>query len=583
MPARTRLSRSALPFAVLGVLVFAAVNGCTKDHKPFKFPRLRKDKALSEIPLHVRGTVAQYALLFGGGQMRVQGHGIVVGLGTNGSAEVPAHLRKSLTEYLLKQNMGSARWGTSAMTPGVILRDKDTSVVLIGGAIPQGAPLGTRFDVFVTSLPQTQTRSLEGGWLMPIDMRLAFGNASRLDKVSKIWAKAIGAVFVNPFIDPSDKHQSAKLRMGRIIGGGKVARSRPIRLQLIRADYSRADSIQRRINERFPSDRKVANALNRSIIELRIPPEYRDDYEHFLKLIMHLPVRTKSSEWEVQVRQIAKEMEAPSADHDSLALVWEAMGRGVIELIQDLYTSENPAAAFHAARTGMRLGDRLALEVILRFATTSNCPQQIPAIEELGDHEMYTRVVRTLRQLLDVPNERVRIAAYDALIDQRDRRSVQRVDVSGDFTLDLVSSGRSYTIYATQTAEPRIALFGKGMKVSCPIYFEPPDELVTINAFPDSDKLTVFRKIPRTGAPSEPLEVDKSVRSLIEILGSRPEMDDDGNIMGLGLTYSQVVSVIYRMCEEGDIPAKFVLQEVPALQRIYQRTTTVGRPDMVEP
>jgi hypothetical protein len=540
----------------------------------------RRKKPKIVIPPHVKGTVGEYAGLFGGGQLLVQGHGIVIGLGDNGSAEVPAHLRRTLTKYLLKHNIGSPRWGTEDIPPDLVLSDKDTSVVLVGGAVPHGAPVGTRFDVFVTSIPQTQTRSLDGGRLMPLELRLAFRGISQVDKLTSIWANAGGAVFVNPFIDPTRRSESAKQLTGRVIGGGKVVRDRPLRLQLYRPDYQMADLIQRRINERFSSEQKIAVAKNRSIVELKIPQDYRDDYEHFLSLVRHLPVRTRSGGWEGRIRQIATQMEMPTANHNALALIWEAMGRQVVPVIQGLYASENPAAAFYAGRTGLRLGDRLADEVIVRFAAGANSPYQIPAIEELARQKGNVRAAATLRKLVDDSNDRVRIAAYEALLEQGDRMVVRRIDVGGEFMLDLVASARTYAVYVTQTKEPKIVLFGKDMKVVCPVFFESPDELVTVNALSDSEKLTVFRKIPRTTTMSEPFEVAPYVRLLVETLGSRPEMDDDGKIAGLGLTYSQVVGVLYRMCKEGDIPAKFVLQETPDMQKIYRAVGTAGRPDM---
>ena len=73
------------------------------------------------------------------------------------------------------------------------------------------------------------------------------------------------------------------------------------------------------------------------------------------------------------------------------------------------------------------------------------------------------------------------------------------------------------------------------------------------------------------------------MRSLVHKLGQPAERDADGEIKGLGLTYGQVVALLYRMCEvDKDIPARFVLQRPPAVQRIYRSTPTVGRPDMPE-
>jgi len=112
--------------------------------------------------------------------------------------------------------------------------------------------------------------------------------------------------------------------------------------------------------------------------------------------------------------------------------------------------------------------------------------------------------------------------------------------------------------------------------VARPIFFLAPGELVSINANTGAGKLVVRRRIERTGTISDPATVDEYVRSLIQVLGDKPNAE----ATGLGLTYSQVVSVLQRMCKGRDIRAKFVLQEATDAERIFDSSVTSGRPDM---
>ncbi len=532
----------------------------------------------------MKNTVAQYATLIGGRYLPVKAHGVVIALGDNGSSEVPAHVRKSLVKHLLVEGLGSARRGTRDLTPERVLSDKDTAVVLISGVVPLGAPRGERFDVMVSALGQTQTRSLEGGRLMPRELTVAYGGIDRPDAKSTTWGKASGSIFINPFIDPSDPNEAANLLAGRIIGGGVITRNQPARLQLRRPDYATARRIQRRIQERFGKEEDplladVAKGRSRSVVDLSIPPEFRYDYQHFLELVMHLPIQYGLGGMEGEVRRVAKAMKAPGANHHELAMIWEAIGRQVLPAIRGMYASQNPGVSYHAARTGLRLKDRLAEEVITRFASSAGSPHQLAAIEELGRSRRARAAAKVLRKLVDDENMRVRIAAYEALRARGDI-TVRQIDVDGEFDLDLVKSRRGYMVYATQSTKPRIVLFGWDMPIRRPIFFESPGQLLTVNAFDGSKELTVFRKIPHAGRVSDPIEVAALVGTFTELLGSVPELDDAGKATGLGLTYSQVVGILYRMCQEGDIPGKFVLQQAEGLQRIYQDTATVGRPDM---
>jgi hypothetical protein len=52
-------------------------------------------------------------------------------------------------------------------------------------------------------------------------------------------------------------------------------------------------------------------------------------------------------------------------------------------------------------------------------------------------------------------------------------------------------------------------------------------------------------------------------------------------VYGLGLTYGQVVGVLQRLCNSGDIPAGFRLQVLPEVRKIYTPgVPEVGRPDL---
>ena len=585
MPLSETLSkgiRGKVLLLVVAVVVAVAAGGCDKIREFFSVRNATTPNKADEkvvVPPHVVGTVAEFARMVGGGDLAVQGYGVVVGLGTSGSKEVPPHLNVYLSKQLAKHHLGSYRHGTEKLSPARLLQDLDTAVVMVAGIIPPGAPEGSRFDLGVSALRQTSTRSLDGGILMPMELHLAHAGLATPGGPSKALATASGPIFVNPYLDSDKTVDLPKFRRGRVPNGGRVLHGRPVLLRLRRPDYALCDLIQRKINARFPfNDVRVANAESRQIIRIRIPAAYRAEYRHFLDLITHLPVRTGAAGGEVHARQIAQAMELPTAKHEELALVWEATGRQVVPIMRPLYSSKNPLVAYYSARTGLRLGDSLAAEVVLRFAELARSPLRVPAIKELGRHPQVVQAVPILERLLQVDNELVRIAAYEALLQRGDSRAIVRIDVTGRFYLDLVESRRDYVIYATQSGQPRIVLFGKNMTVARPIFFLAPGELVSINANTETGKLTVRRKIPRTNTTSDAATIDHYARSLIRLLGETPNPE----ATGLGLTYSQVVAVLQRLCTARNIRARFVLQEAQDAATMFDSAITSGRPDMPE-
>lgn len=570
-----------MPPKAVGILLVVmglgfVLAGCNDKTEPPVFNQTVKKIA---IPPGTVGTVSEYADMVGGEPLLVQGYGLVVGLGLAGSPEIPADVKRYLVRVMHKANIGSYVANTQDLKPEMILADKDTAVVIVSGYIPPGAPAGTRFDLNVECLPNNQTTSLEGGNLMSADLRLALTT----DTVDiKPMAAGKGSVFVNPFIQRDDPTQTGKLRSGRVANGGVVTADRPVKIQLRQPDYRMAQLIQRRLNERFGPTDKVANAMSPSLVAVRIPKKYAKDFNHFYDLVAHTYLIDLPGEQERHARQLVNAVQLPNPRAEDISLVWEAMGNQVLPAIREIYASDNETAAFYSCRAGLRLGDHLALEPLTRLAAKEGSLFQIDAIRELGRATGFVQPLPTLREALNSGNDMVRIAAYEALVDHGDLVSFNRTTIPGQFAVDIVPGEQGHLIYATQTGEPRIVLFGRNMPVSRPTFYCPKDQMVTINANPGESVLNVYRKIPRTGKMSENFQVKPETVDLIATLGNPPKFDEHGKVMGLGLSYSQVLGVVQNMSKEGQIPAKFVLQQSQALQRIYPLTAGIGRPDRPE-
>jgi len=568
------------------------------------------------IPTHQVGTVAQYARLVGSRLLPVRGYGVVGGLGKNGSSQIPSHLRNYLIQYLRRRDIGSRKAGLEDVPPERILRDMDTAIVEISGSIPSCAPKGRVFDVRVRAIG-SQVRSLDGGMLYEAELRLATGNVTAPDRGSKILATASGAIFVNPFIDETKVTELVKLREGRVIGGGETAASRPVRLQLLKSDFSRSAIIQRAVNERFqrPGKPRVANAKGSDAISITIPPEWRDDYLHFLDLVMHLSLQTTGGQWEKRARQVAVAMTLPKANHDELSLVWEAMGRRAIPIISNHYANADPFISYYSARAGMRLGDMIAApEVILQSAGRAGSPLRNEAIKELGRHPRFIQALPLLRKTLDDSDDMVRVIAYESLRKIGRNTAVMTIPV-GEFHLDIVNSKRQDVIYATQSESSRIVLFGGDMAVMRPLYFSGLQDLLTVNATARDKYITMFRKVGTSGRISPAFKITPKVKSLIRALGDQaesgqgmlmvPDLDIEGKpkrdskgqivykkagIKGLGLSYGQVVAILHRLCKIGSLvsgetsrPSKFVLQKPTGLQDFLRGATDMGRPNITGP
>jgi hypothetical protein len=564
--------RPTVLLIVCGIVFSAVGAGCESDtSKEAEIPRISRE------PIKPGAIVRDYAVPVSAGLVPVEAYGVVVGLGRKGSREVPGSLMREMVQYLASENVGSYVEGLGNVSPQRMLEDLDTAVVKVRGFVPAAAPRGEAFDVTIEALPRTNTQSLVGGVLMPVDLRLASDAWDVSRTKTRVLARAGGPVFVNPYLDPDKPEDAARFRQGRVLGGGRLLNPRNLMLQLIEPDHGRALLIQNRINGRFAGRDRVAMGRGDTIIELEIPSRYHRTPGQYLALVVHLPLEYGM---DAQILRVAKAMEQPTADHDDLALIWESIGKQVLPQIKSMYGSTNPVVSYYAARTGLRLGDPGGQDVMIAFARRTGSPFQIPAITELGLHGRQARLRELLGAMVNHDNEHVRLAAYEALVRHQGGRLVRRVNVDGGFVIDLVESHGDYVIYATQSEKPKLVLFGRDMPVGRGTFFRSHEGMVLVNALPDSEKLTVSRKVPRNGALSDPFEVDFRVRDLAETMGTLSKPGPRGKIQGLGLSYGEIVSVLMRMCRRGDIPAKFVLQKPGRLQRGFRGLPSSGRPDM---
>jgi hypothetical protein len=524
------------------------------------------------------GTVAQYSRILDGTHMRVKGHGLVMGLGRNGSREVPAQLREFLIQQLLRQGVGLYSRGTGQVSPSDVLNSLDTAVVTVTGAIPPMLPEGTYFDVEVAASGATGTKSLDGGVLIVTDLRLDLGAEIDPSYGSDVKAIAAGPVTLNPFLDVSDPKNAMLQREGRVIGGGRVEKARNVSLHMIASNYAIADKIAKRINSRFAGMGldHVAVAKSADLIELTVPPSYHKEPNRFIELVLHLPLNDSPGAWESHMLNVIGEMSKEDAPCDSLSLVLEAQGGQILPMIKALYISDEDQLAFYTARTGMRLGDRSADATIIRFASEEG-PYQVQAIKTLGEHRKVGMADRALRKLVDSENTRVRIAAYRALRD-RGSTAVRQFEIGGLFHLDIViASEANDLIYATRVDDSRIVLFGEDILLKKPAYYESASGLVRINGLAGSETVSVRRSLPLSeDRMSDSFEGPYEIDWLIETLGSTPRMDISGNVEGLGLTYGQVVETLYRLTEEGHVEAEFMLQSLPAQERLLEMTEVRG-------
>jgi len=521
--------------------------------------------------------------------LELRGFGLVVGLGENGSGDCPTSIREYLADYLGKEVYSTASADVRRkFSPEKLIDSTDTAVVEVIGLISAGAPKGAVFDLQVMALPGTGTRSLEGGLLLPAELKIYDVATSGAGIVAgHTLARGGGLVFTNPFASEQSATATPDPRRGLVLSGGRTLEERTARLVLYEASTATAQRIDRRLNERFGHAPRVAEAMSRAYVDVHTPPAAARFPERFVELTQFVPLPNHPAFLERKLRTLTDVVVRPGANRAEVALVWEGVGPLALPYVQPLYTHENADVAFYAARTGLRLDDVTALPVIAAIAKSVDHPHRLLAVRALGETR-YPQAALELVPLLDDSNQEIRIAAYEALRLHR-HPAIRTTEFASalaphqiNTVLDVVESKGKPLIYVRRTRAPRVAVFGPQTPVSVPLFYAHPEDVVTLTANSETDDVTLFSRFRHSATLSEKLVVPPRVVDLIAALADRPVEDDAGKLRGLGLTYSQIVGVLAALCEDGSIPAHLALEQVTTTD-LFGPQRRPERPEADEP
>ncbi len=524
-----------------------------------------------------RDTIGSLAFFDGTGGIRVRGLGLVLGLDENGSRECPKRVREQLVEMLYKQRFRvPAEIGQKLSTPEQLIDSPDTAVVVVQGTVSVANSMGQPFDITVTALPGTQTKSLMGGLLSTTDLQI-FRHASGKTISGKVLAHASGPIFLNPFAG-GDAATKISLLEGTVLGGGRAVEPRKMRLVLSSPSYLWARKIQDRINAKFPADPSTSKAISPSFIKLTIPPEYADDTDHFLSLVRATYLSSDPRFVAIRTQQLGQELVDENAPHELISLALESIGQSALSVLSTLYGHPKPHVRYYSAIAGLRLGDHIAADGIALVAQDPLDPHRFDAIRALGQAKDIAVARVALRRLLNDEDPRIQIAAYESLSDRADTAITRRYIGEGNFVLDHIPSARSTFIYAKRTQSRKIVLFGDKPQCNPPIFYRSPNGNITINAQSNDDNLTLLRRVPSTGRVSPPVVASRDLEQLIQLMGSPAGIGAHNKITGLGLDYSTIVRAIYYLCADGAIESK-LMWEQPNVAELFGPARPTGRPE----
>lgn len=534
-----------------------------------------QSQGLRKVPEYLQGTIYERADMWETSPYAISGYGLVAGLrGTGDNSAIPQLVREYMVKQMQQGGFGSHNMGLQDVKPETILRDARYAVVRVDGLIPPGAREDSRFDIYVSALEESYTKSLSHGVLYTTDLRIMGANPRNPGGSVNNKAVAAGPVFVNPTYallsgKSLDAASQASLRYGMVMDGAVSLIDNPLVLRTRDPQFSTTRAIERRINERFQgvADKTnsvgqlaMAAAQDEATIKVYVPRIYHGDWEHFSGVVKHLYLIGDPGYLVQMAQKLADAAEQPDAPLENISFALEGIGSSAQGVLSKMMKNPKPEVAYAAARAAAFISDDLAepRDVLMTMAKTPNHPFRINAVRTLAamlasKDDPETR--QAVRQLINSESKYVRIEAYKALVQSHDS-GVFTQTVQEKFALDVMPSSGSPLVYATRRGLPRIAVFGTRQSMITPVAFSALDARLTLTAEKPDAPITIFyRSESMAGDRSTGVIRQESRADLANILarlGGEAAEDE----RRLDFSYSDVVALLQSMHQAGKLVGK---------------------------
>lgn len=482
--------------------------------------------------------------------MAVDGYGVVAGLRGTGSAECPPQIRAYLKRHIRKQL-------TSSGNPDGLNIDKyisslETAVVLVEGVIPAIPSKNQYFDMRVTALQGTQTTSLEGGVLFSTELKRpgSFGIST------DVLADAEGPIFTDKIsVSESDP------KIGYVLGGGKVLDEYRIILALREPDFRMANSIRNRLNGRFGNG--TARAVLPGRVEVIVPGRYKNRKQRFVSLVKAMYLTQEPEVTAERIRTIVRRL-ADSQNKYESEISLEAIGNQSLGSLNHLLNSNDERVRLHAARCLLNMGNDAGLAALRQIAMNASSPDRLEALEAITAGARRSDAASVARKLLRDDDFQIALAAYEHLR-QLDDITITQEFIGRHFYLEQMAQTNHKVIYISRSGQPKIVLFGAPLRCHPNIFVESAGGDITINAPAGRDYVTIMRKHPKRRGVVARLNSSFDLGHMIKTLCEEPSTEDDKHRGGLGVSYTQVVVLLKRMCDKGTVEAEFHAGDPPKI------------------
>jgi len=544
----------------LGLLLTGALltlTGCLKEHTS----RLQMEEDAEKSSVRTVGDVAEFQT---SGNVPISGIGLIIGLEGTGGGTPPGPYRQMAEEYLKKNKIEN---------PGEWLDSLNNALVLIGGEIPAGSRRGDRVHIEVTLPPGSKVKSLRGGYLLDttmtsyastgqvrtfLEQKTDVRPVSTGDTLLKghVLAEAEGPLQVtikereNAPVENGDKIESG-VKRAWVWKGAKVKSDQPyyIVMNPDQQRYRMAMNVASRINETFHGPGtadKIAAERNADTVVVMIPPQYRGNPGHFLRVVRMIPI-DRVDETGSYRRRLEEQLKQPETTL-SASLRLEALGRGSITVLSDtMKKTPYPLVRFASAEGLAYLGEPVAAVELGRLA------EQHPSLQSFCLHALgsldESASSFALQDLLASEAPEIRYGAFRALRELDPGSDAARgVRMNNSFWLHRAAAKSTPLVHLLSNSRAEVVVFGDSPSLLPPFSLRAGPDLILTAKLGDT-ACTVSRFSTRKPQRSEQCSLD-----IVDVIKTMAD---------LGALYSDVAEVLIQARDTKALRGSLAIDALP--------------------
>lgn len=542
-----------------------------KDDESKSKKSKKRDKEDNDFGNHIdTPLLSEYMSVQGNTMIVLRGVGLVTGLNGTGGDPSPSALRTQLQNEMNRRGIKDSK---------KILASRDTAMVVVTAYLPAMVRKGQRFDVRVALPPNSNAKSLKGGWLLETRMFEEQNVEGRGSLKGHNYAVAGGAILTSLGVKDNREERQAELMSGAIPGGAISLTDRDLSIILRTEKRGSRNSLRvaEAVSQRFYRYNKYgqriscAEAKDDARVVLKTHDQYINNFPRYQAVIRNLALNESDVARRMRMELLARDILDPEKCQNIVsgvaacptALQLEAIGDEAIPFLTDALESDSFDVRFQAAQSLAYLGNAEGVEVLHEAARTQPAFRvySLVALSVVDDAD----AVLALRQLMSEPALETRYGAFRALkeLDPHDP-SLNPIEFENRFIVYAIDSTGEPMVHVTRRRAPEVVLFGTEQSLRLPAVLNAGRNIRIMGETGQHEVEVIYYQLN-----AEPKR-HKIPNRLIDILRTCGK---------LGATYPDIVQMMIEAEQQHNFVGQFGIDRLPQAGRLYTKNTNSVSPE----